>query len=327
MKALILDEPGGSPAELSTRDAPLPSAGAGEALVRVAAAAVHRSDVLNVIGMPITDYPRIPGRDFAGTIIEGPSDLIGTRCWGTGGGDLGFRRDGSHAEYVVVPVEGVLPLPPTFTLDQAGAAGLSYAIAADGLAIAGLRGEGQTVLVTGGAGGVGAAVAAISRWRGAKLIAAGLDADEAATVRLDLPDATVVVDGEDSLTEIVREATDGRGADIVYDTVGNPVFHEAAKALGTGGRMIVITATPGADVPFDLFTFYRTGGSLLTANSTRCNCAWTAGLLRGLMLGFESGALPPPRVELRMPLEEAASAFLAVQRGTRGRVVLAPGDS
>jgi NADPH2:quinone reductase len=326
MKALILDKPGGSPAELSTREVPLPSVGAGEALVRVAAAAVNRSDLLNVIGMPITDYPRIPGRDFAGTIVDGPSDLVGTRCWGTGSGDLGFRRDGSHAEYVVVPVEGILPLPSTFTLDQAGAAGLSYAIAADGLATAGLRGEGQTVLVTGAAGGVGAAVAAISRWRGGELIAAVLDAEEAAAVHVAHPEATIVVDGEESLTEVVRETTDGRGADIVYDTVGNPVFGEAAKALGTGGRMIVITATPGVDVPFDLFTFYRTGASLLTANSTRANCGWTAGLLRGLMPGFESGALPPPRVELRVPLEEAASAFLAVQQGARGRVILAPAD-
>jgi NADPH:quinone reductase len=326
MKALILNEPGGSPAELSTREVPLPSVCAGEALVRVAAAAVNRSDLLNVIGMPITDYPRIPGRDFAGTIVEGPSELIGTTCWGTGSGDLGFRRDGSHAEFVVVPVEGVVPLPSTFTLDEAGAAGLSYATAADGLATAGLRGEGQTVLVTGGAGGVGAAVAAISCWRGAKLIAAVLDAEEAAAVHLDHPEATVVVDGEESLTEAVRAATDGRGADIVYDTVGNPVFHEAAKALGIGGRMIVITATPGSDVPFDLFTFYRTGGSLLTANSTRSNCTWTAGLLRGLMQGFESSALPPPRVVLRVPLEEAASAFLAVQQGARGRVLLAPAD-
>jgi NADPH:quinone reductase len=326
MKALILDEPGGSPADLSMREAPFPTPRAGEALVQVAAAAVHRSDLLNVIGMPITDYPRIPGRDFAGTIVDGPADLIGTQCWGTGSGDLGFRRDGSHAEYVVVPIEGVVRLPSTFTLEQAGAAGLCYAAAADGLATAGLRGEGQTVLVTGGAGGVGSAVAAISRWRGAKLIAAVLDAEEAAAVRSAHPEATVVIDVEESLTEAVHEATDGRGADIVYDTVGNPVFREAAKTLGAGGRMIVITATPGADVPFDLFTFYRTGGSLLTANTTRSNCAWTAGLLRRLLPGFESGALPPPRVALRVPLEQAASAFLAVQQGARGRVVLAPAD-
>jgi NADPH:quinone reductase len=326
MKALILDEPGGSPAELDARDAPMPLLGGGDVLIRVAAAAVNRSDLLNVIGMPITDYPRIPGRDFAGTIVEGPADLIGTQCWGTGSGDLGFRRDGSHAEYVVVPVDGVVPVPSTFTLDQAGAAGLSYAAAADGLDTAGLRWEGQTVLVTGGAGGVGAAVAAISRWRGAKLIAGVLDAEEAAAVRLAHPEATVVIDTEESLTEVVREVTDGRGVDIVYDTVGNPVFHEAAKALGIGGRMIIITATPGADVPFDLFTFCRTGGALLTANSTRFDCVWTAGLLRGLMVGFESGALPPPRVALRVPLEEAAQAFLAVQQGTRGRVLLAPAD-
>src|SRR5262245_56047868 len=97
MRALVLDGPG-APAELSARRVPLPTAAAGEAVVEVHAAAVNRSDVLNVIGLPLTSFPRVPGRDFAGVVVDGPADLVGGRCWGTGSGDLGFSRDGSHAE-------------------------------------------------------------------------------------------------------------------------------------------------------------------------------------------------------------------------------------
>jgi NADPH2:quinone reductase len=120
----------------------------------------------------------------------------------------------------------------------------------------------------------------------------------------------------------VRKATEGRGADVIYDTVGTAIFGNAVASLANGGRMVVITAAPAVEVPFDLFSFYRTGGSLLTANSTRADSTWTASLLRELLPGFESGDLPAPDIALRVPLERCAEAFLAVQRGSRGRVVI-----
>ena len=92
MRAIVLDGPG-APAELHARRAPSPQAGPEEAVVEVIAAAVNRSDLLNVIGLPITTYPRVPGRDFCGTVVAGPPELVGTTCWGTGSGDLGFSRD------------------------------------------------------------------------------------------------------------------------------------------------------------------------------------------------------------------------------------------
>ncbi len=336
MRAIVLDGPG-APAELRARRAPSPQAGPDEAVLEVIAAAVNRSDLLNVIGLPITSYPRVPGRDFCGTVVEGPAEFLGTTCWGTGSGDLGFARDGSHAERLVVPVAALVPLPPGWSAAEAGAAGLSYLVAADGLGRAGLLGgtadgvprddaSALTVLVTGAAGGVGSAASALARSRGARLVAAVADPVERDTVLAAHPEATVAVAGTDGFPAVVAAATEGRGADIVFDTVGNPVFADCIAGLGEGGQMIVITAVPGAEVPLDLFGFYRRSATLTTANSTRRDCVWAGETLRGLLPGFESRELPPPLVAEEFSLEDCAHAYRAVQEGRRGRVLLRCAD-
>src|SRR3712207_4501953 len=94
----ILIERFGDPSELRPTEVPRPQPQEGEVLVEVHAAAVNRSDVLNARGsFPFTTLPRIPGRDFAGVVVGGLDDLVGREVWGTGGGDLGFLRDGCHA--------------------------------------------------------------------------------------------------------------------------------------------------------------------------------------------------------------------------------------
>src|SRR5215216_2016156 len=99
----ILIERFGDPSELRPTEVAKPDAGDGAVLVEIHAAAVNRSDALNARGsFPFTTLPRIPGRDFAGIVVEGPRELVGTEVWGTGGGELGFIRDGSHARYLAV---------------------------------------------------------------------------------------------------------------------------------------------------------------------------------------------------------------------------------
>src|SRR5829696_5511382 len=102
------------PSELRQTEVPRPDPGEGEVLIEVDATAVNRSDVLNARGaFPFTTLPRIPGRDFAGVVVEGPGELLGKEVWGTGGGDLGFLRDGSHAGYVAVSRNAVAPKSDT----------------------------------------------------------------------------------------------------------------------------------------------------------------------------------------------------------------------
>src|SRR5271154_1673663 len=90
--------------DLKIEDFPTPSPAAGELLLRLSAASVNPSDVKNVQGfMHQTRLPRTPGRDFAGTVVSGRGDLVGSEVWGTGG-DLGFTRDGTHADHLLIPI-------------------------------------------------------------------------------------------------------------------------------------------------------------------------------------------------------------------------------
>ena len=112
MRALRFQKTG-SLDDLRLEDVSTPSLAAGEVLVRVRAAAINPSDVKNVQGkMHETTVPRIPGRDFAGVVVGGSDELSGQSVFGSGG-NLGFGRDGSHAEYVAVPANAVLPCRAT----------------------------------------------------------------------------------------------------------------------------------------------------------------------------------------------------------------------
>ena len=160
----------GELSEARVEEVPRPAPGLGEVLVRVRAAAVNPSDVKNVQGgFSQTTLPRIPGRDFAGVAEAGPSEWLGREVFGTGGG-LGFTRDGSHAEYLAVPVEGVVEKPSRLSFEEAAALGVGYLTAWSALVAAGQLRDGETALILGVTGAVGSAGAAIARHLGARVL-------------------------------------------------------------------------------------------------------------------------------------------------------------
>jgi NADPH2:quinone reductase len=321
MTSLRLEGPGALEA-LAVTEVPRPVPGDGELLVRVHAAGVNPSDVLNAIGLPITRYPRVPGRDFAGVVEDGPAELLGARVWGAGSGDLGFTRDGSHAEYLVVPAAAAVPIPETWNFVQAAASGLAYATADIGLERGGLR-PGLRVLVTGAAGGVGHAAAAIALSRGAHVIAAVKDGAEQERAEHALRAATVLTTAPATFADGVRQATDGRGVDLLYDTVGNPLFGQNLGVLAEDGTMVVIAGRPGQEVSLDLSQFYRRRLALVGVSSTRADAVWCAEHLRALVPRCEQGDLPPVGVARCYSIEQAAEAYgLAGSGRAGGRVVL-----
>ena len=106
-----------SPSSLKPVEVPARTVGPDQVLVQVEAAGVNPSDVVSVEGrFPHAVLPRILGRDFAGRVVEGPRELLGTPIWGTGG-DLGITRDGTHAELLVLPVEAVSRRPSNLTAE------------------------------------------------------------------------------------------------------------------------------------------------------------------------------------------------------------------
>src|ERR1700757_1655223 len=123
---------------------------AGECLIEVISAGVNPSDVKAVLGaMPHAIWPRTPGRDYSGVVVEGPADLIGKEVWGSSG-ELGIRRDGTHARHLVIDASYIRAKPSTLSLREAGAVGVPFITAYEGLREAGGVHEGDVVLVLGG---------------------------------------------------------------------------------------------------------------------------------------------------------------------------------
>src|ERR1700743_233826 len=143
---------------------------ANEVLIEVRAAAVNPSDVKAATGlMPYAVFPRTPGRDYAGVVIDGPEGSIGREVFGSSG-DLGIRRDGSHASYLAVEAEAVVEKPKSVSWEEAAGIGVPFVTAMEGLRRAGMPKPGETVLIMGVNGKVGQAATQIATWHGALVI-------------------------------------------------------------------------------------------------------------------------------------------------------------
>src|SRR6202000_1410945 len=143
---------------------------ANELLIEVKAAAVNPSDVKAATGlMPYAVFPRTSGRDYAGVVIEGPSGTVGREVFGSSG-DLGIRRDGTHATHLAVEVDAVVEKPAGLSSEEAAGIGVPFVTAMEGFRRAGLPKPGETVLVMGVNGKVGQAAVQIATWHGARAI-------------------------------------------------------------------------------------------------------------------------------------------------------------
>ncbi|WP_428422790.1 quinone oxidoreductase family protein [Methylibium sp.] len=301
----------------------LPDAPAGHAVVEVRAAAVNPSDVKAALGfMPHAVWPRTPGRDFAGTVVAGPAAWLGVSVWGTGG-DLGVTCDGTHASYLVLPVDALSRKPESVSLAAAATVGVPFITANEGLRRAGLRGAGQIVLVFGVNGKVGQAAAQLATRAGARVI--GVERG-AATYFGHSSTPVATFDGQDpGLPGLLQAATEGRGADIAYNTVGSPYFEPALASLAVGGTQVLIS-TIERTVPFDILGFYRRNLQMLGVDSLKLTVTQCAQVLNSLLPGFADGSLKAFDVDeaTLIPLEQAADAYRRVLEGTAGRIVLAP---
>jgi len=230
------------------------SRAANELLIEVKAAAVNPSDVKAATGlMAYAVFPRTPGRDYAGVVIDGPAGWIGREVFGSSG-DLGIRRDGTHATHLAVEAEAVVEKPKSLSWEEAAGIGVPFVTAMEGFRRAGIPKSGETVLVMGVNGKVGQAAVQIASWNGARVVGVVRrnEAYEGHTnSAVEIIDASAV-----DIATRVRELTNGKGADIVFNTVGDPYFQAAHQSLALRGRQILI-ATIERVVPFNILEFYR----------------------------------------------------------------------
>lgn len=301
--------------------APVPSAS--ELLIKVEAAAVNPSDAKNVLGkMHETTLPRTPGRDFAGVVIQGPPEWIGRKVFGSGG-DLGFGRDGSHAQYLAVPLEAAVPMPQGLTFGQAAAIGLPYLTSSAALVHGAQLQRGETVLVLGTNGAVGNAAARLAHRLGARVIGVVRTKGDLARGASLPVDAWIDLETTD-LAGGCRALTSGRGAEVVLDTVGGAMFEACLAAVARRGRQVAIASGGVPRVTFNLVDFYHNESRLIGVDSLKWGFAETAEVLRGLVQAFEKRELPAPEVQT-MRLEEGPAVFRQIEAGKlRGKVVLSP---
>ncbi|NMP24088.1 quinone oxidoreductase family protein [Sulfobacillus harzensis] len=313
MRALYAKDPG---EPLTIQEVEIPKPGPGEVLVRVEAAGINPSDMNNVDGrFPVTIFPCIPGRDFAGTVIEGPDEWKGQPVFGSVA-SLGFTRPGTHADTVVVPIAGLVKRPDSISPSQAGALGVPYTTAWQALIAAAHLEPGDTAIITGGRGAVATAALQIGHWAGARMI--GVSHGD--------PDPMEGVEWVKLRPGWADEAlamTEGRGADVILDMVGGEVFRECQQALGYRGRMAAIASPSHPLVSLPILDFYHQQQTLLGVDSLKFVPEDSRNILSRIVYGIVSGALAGlPISEAR--LDDAVDVYQNLKHGTHGKWVLIP---
>ena len=247
---------------------------------------------------------------------------IGAEVWGTGG-DTGFTRDGSHAEYILVPAASLRRKPSTLNFEQAASVGVNFVTAWTGLVdAAGLRAW-ETVVIIAASGGVGNAGVQIARRLGATVIGTDRRPPRPGSA-IASAGLSLVADGGD-IPAAVGNATGGRGADVVLDCVGGVMFRHALDCLALRGRLVEMSVTGAREVTFDLADFYHNESRLIGIDTLKLDLTASAEVLEQLRSGFEANHYVSAPIARRFPLNQAVEAYRAVEAGEPGRVVLLPG--
>jgi len=323
MKALRFNKTGSlDELKVVSVDDPVPQSG--EVIVRVLAAAINPSDVKSVLGkMKETKAPRIPGRDFAGIVISN-SKWKGKSVFGTGG-ELGFSKDGTHAELVAVPEEGLVELPKNCSFSEATAMGLSYLTAWQSVVVAGQLKPQEIILITGAAGAVGSAAIRIAKSLGAKVI--GTISSNPLAPDLLGAIQTISLNNE-KLIDAVKKLTNGHGADLVFDVVGGPLFEPCIECLSQHGRQVAISNSGDPRVSFNLIDFYHKQARLIGVDTLKLSIEECANILKALVPGMEQQLFIPEDID-EYSLADAPRAYEEIQSGStkNKKVIVFPMNS
>lgn len=309
MKALKFNKTGSlEELKIVTVADPIPKSG--EVIVQILAAAINPSDVKNVLGkMSETSTPRIPGRDFAGIVIS-DSKWKGKSVFGTGG-TLGFSKDGTHAEYVVVSEDALVELPKNLSFSAATAMSLSYVTAWQALVNAGNLKAQETVLITGASGTVGDAAVRIATHLGAKVIGTISSSPLAPDIAKTIQSVSL---NKENLVDAVSKLTGGRGVNLIIDVVGGPLFDPCLRCLSQYGRQVAIASTGNPQVSFSLLDFYHKQAHLIGVDTLKMSAEECASILKALIPGMQNCAFIPLEID-EISLAEAPKAYEEISKG------------
>ncbi len=311
----------GAPDGLVLREVPTPPVGPGEVGIDVHAAGVNFPDLLMIAGtyQERPPLPFIPGFEVAGVVRE--TGVDGT-AFSPGQQVMATVPYGGYAEQVTAPTTNVFVVPDGLALAAAAAVPIAYGTAYHALVDrAGLR-SGETLLVTGAAGGVGLAAVQLGKRLGATVIGVVGSPHKAQIARAHGADH--VIDYA-ALREEVRELTDGRGADVIFDPVGGDAFDQSMRAIAWGGRLLVIGFASGRIPELPVNLALLKGGSVVgvfwgsfAEREPAANHRNFAQLAEWMSTGEIR-----PHISMTAPLEQAATALQALaDRRATGKVVL-----
>ena len=322
MKAVVCEKYG-PPDSLVVKDLPSPRAGAGEVVIAVKAASVNFPDVL-IIENKYQFKPPLPfspGSELSGVIKEVGE---GVSSWKAGDRVLAFTTYGAFAEEVKVEASRLFPLPKKMSFEEGAAFVLTYGTSDHALRDRGALAAGETLLVLGAAGGVGVAAIEIGKALGARVIACASSDDKLAVCREHGADATINYASED-LRERIKALTEGRGPDVVYDSVGGPYTEPAFRSIAWRGRLLVVGFAAGEIPKLPLNLALLKGASVVGVfwgDFGRREPKAFAESLRQIAAWYEQGKVRP-HVSQTFPLTKAAEALkLMAARKVKGKVVL-----
>ena len=307
-----------TPPDLTT--CPIPTPAKGQALVRIRACALNFADLLMAQGkyQEMPDLPFVPGLELAGEVValgpetDGPAPGTRVACYGGHGG---------LAEFGCFATDRLLPLPPSMPFDEASAFLIAYGTSHLALAHKARLCPGETLFVTGAAGGVGLTAVEIGKRMGARVIASARGAEK---LRIAAgAGADIVIDSDSP--DIRNQLKALGGVDVVYDAVGGPGFDAALRATNPDGRILTIGFASG-DVP------QIKANHLLVKNISVIGFWWGGYLnfaphllmrsLQTLFGWYEAGGLRP-HISARLPLEDLPLGLdMLRNRTATGKVVI-----
>jgi NADPH2:quinone reductase len=323
MTVIEISEPGG-PDVLRPAERPIPAPGLSEVLIKVAAAGVNRPDVAQRLGKypPPPGASDIPGLEFAGTIEQtGP----GVHEWRAGDRVCALVTGGGYAEFCVAPAPQCLPVPRGWDFVEAAAIPETFFTVWTNVFERGRLKPGESILIHGGSSGIGTTAIQLARAFGSRVFATAGSAEKCAACQQ--LGAELAINYRDTdFVAAIRDATGGRGVDVVLDMVGGEYVQRNIDALGLEGRLVQISTLGGAKANINMALVMQRRltitGSTLRVRSVTEKGAIAKALREHVWPLLESGVVRPV-VHATFPLRAAAEAHRVMESSRHiGKLVL-----
>jgi NADPH2:quinone reductase len=327
MTAIAIRKPGG-PEVLEPEQRPVPAPGAGEILIKVAAAGVNRPDVMQRQGL----YPPPPGAsDIPGLEIAGTVAALGPQAsrWKLGDRVMALVTGGGYAEYCVAHESHALAIPEGLSFAEAAAVPETFfTVWHNAFERGGLK-PGETLLIHGGTSGIGTVAIQLAKAFGARVVTTAGSPEKCEAARKLGADVAVNYKTED-FVKATKDATDGKGAEVIVDMVGGDYIGRNYEAAGVEGRIVQIAfqGSPKATVDFRRLMLKRLHhtGSTLRARSIPDKAAIAAAVAEKVMPLVAAGKVKPV-MDSSFPLADAAKAHARMETSAHiGKIVLVVSD-